>query len=192
MYYDNSLAHNLAKVLNDTKKINRPALQAKDFEPLVELLNGLSSLRETENSYDGYPLDQIILPDWCKPLLPPTKVAIGTGWYLNDLVNRPTYDENQPRPSYDENKVVSLARNVAQYFKSDVQLSSLNQLREGVLPLSSVNCAVKGYVRQNGDELFYPVKLRSNMKDVFGDAYFNMEEKEMVDHFFNRQFKFFN
>lgn len=157
----------------------------QDLNVILEAVDEVNSLTELDTKVGGELLDEAKLPSWVAPFVYPVKVAVLPGFQYPDVVERP-----QPTADwvFDIPKVTVASHRIAQLFKTVPDFRSVRDLRGDLAMISAVHFAVNGWVRQDGDELFYPVPLVSGTASVLGTEWGTMQLDRMIELFFARSF----
>lgn len=163
-----------------------------DIEPSVKtifkLVDQINACKELDRWVGGERLENIVIPEWAKVFIFPTKVSILPGFDFKDLVLRPDKDESYV---YDEAEIIKAAQKIAQTRKTSRKMMSAKEARGAEATLSAIQMCIEGRVRQEGKEGFIPVPLISDLNSNLGD-WSNEDESKVVKDFFNHSFKMFD
>lgn len=163
-----------------------------DIEPSVKtifkLVDQINACKELDRWVGGERLENIVIPEWAKVFIFPTKVSILPGFDFKDLVLRPDKDESYV---YDEAEIIKAAQKIAQTRKTSRKMMSAKEARGAEATLSAIQMCIDGRVRQEGKEGFIPVPLISDLNSNLGD-WSNEDESKVVKDFFNHSFKMFD
>lgn len=163
-----------------------------DIEPSVKtifkLVDQINACKELDRWVGGERLENIVIPEWAKVFIFPTKVSILPGFDFKDLVLRPAKDESYV---YDEAEIIKAAQKIAQTRKTSRKMMSAKEARGAEATLSAIQMCIDGRVRQEGKEGFIPVPLISDLNSNLGD-WSNEDESKVVKDFFNHSFKMFD
>lgn len=163
-----------------------------DIEPSVKtifkLVDQINACKELDRWVGGERLENIVIPEWAKVFIFPTKVSILPGFDFKDLVLRPDKDESYV---YDEAEIIKAAQKIAQTRKTSRKMMSAKEARGAEATLSATQMCIDGRVRQEGKEGFIPVPLISDLNSNLGD-WSNEDESKVVKDFFNHSFKMFD
>lgn len=163
-----------------------------DIEPSVKtifkLVDQINACKELDRWVGGERLENIVIPEWAKVFIFPTKVSILPGFDFKDLVLRPDKDKSYV---YDEAEIIKAAQKIAQTRKTSRKMISAKEARGAEATLSAIQMCIDGRVRQEGKEGFIPVPLISDLNSNLGD-WSNEDESKVVKDFFNHSFKMFD
>lgn len=156
-------------------------------QTIFDLVDQINACKELDRWVGGERLENIVIPEWARVFIFPTKVSILPGFDMKDLVLRP--DKNQDYV-YNEAEIIKAAQKIAQARKTDRKLISAKEARGPEATLSAVQICIDGRVRQEGKEGFIAVPLISDLNSNLGD-WSNEDESKVVKDFFNHSFKMF-
>lgn len=160
-------------------KLNLPNNAKEACEYIENTIQAINSCGTYTLNMDGQSLKEIRVPDWFAQFVYPIKVSVLPGDNLPDLVKRPQYPENY---HFDQNEIARLNQIIMGSHKAGhlAKLVTVESLRGEERVLSAVNPEVKGMVKRDGGELFWPVPLIDEVLCIYdGWGFFNMESDTM-------------
>lgn len=181
----NLIATEFVNKINCTKKVSRKYESSCDVEYVLQCIMKINSLDWTATSCDGEIFDNIQIPSCFQDFVFPSKVALVANSRYPDL----RFDVGDYSSiKIDKSKLIRVADEIYQLFKSDAQLKSISQLRQ-VVTLHDVNFAIlmngEWSVCDSGDSPFVPVPLKSEVSPIIGNHAVNESANYVLQSYFD-------
>lgn len=155
---------------------------------IFKLVDQINACGELEKRVGSERFENVMIPDWAKVFIYPSKVSILPGYDMKDLVIRP---EKEAGYQYDEVEITKAAQLIAQTHKTQRKMICVKELREAEATISQVKFSINGRVLQQEKEGFIPVPLESGLDSNLGD-WSNEDEEKVVKDYFLHSFKMFD
>lgn len=153
---------------------------------IMDLIESINQLKDYDTSYDGYPLDEILVPEFFKDFIWPSKVMFKPDSRYPDL--RVTYKASNV--SVDLAKLRQFHDELSIAFKGkDFNLVSIGSLRKSVLLDDVRYCLTNektGTVRvmSDGDERFIPIPVSNFISKLIGPYVMTRDADDVIENYF--------
>jgi hypothetical protein len=164
------------------KQIKEPSNLKEAVSIIMTVVEQVNALSELDKVCGGTRLEDLMLPDWTKTFLYPSKVALTPDFAALDLVERPTKDSAF---TYDEAEVTKAAYVISSTVKGKPNMTNVSSLRPQNSMLSEVRYAIGNNVKQSDNEIFLPIPLTDKLSVLLG-LWSNTTVDKMITLFFSR------
>lgn len=179
------IASTIVNKINATKKVSRKYEDVDGIKYVLSVIMKINHLDWTSTSCDDELLDNVMIPSCFSDFVFPSKVALVANSRYPDL----RFDMGAYQSvSLDKSKLISIADDIYQLYKSEAQLKSVGELRK-VVCLHDVNFAIllnnKWSVIDNGDAPFIPIPLKSEVSPIIGVHAVNESANYVIQTYFD-------